>query len=96
MLKEAAVPNCGLGHGTVPKQPVASLVLDEFSEFPNTFECLGVRKRQMASPVLAMMDEFEGNLGCSIARKTIKGINQYQRILMFPWPLRKPLAQKET
>lgn len=79
MLKEAAVPNHGLGHGTVPKQPVASPMPDELSDFPNIFGCLGVGKKQMASPVLAMSDGFESNLGCSIALKTIKSTNQYQR-----------------
>jgi len=78
MLKEAAVPNRGLGHGTVPKQPVASPVSDGFSEFSNTFGCRGVKKRRMASLMLAMLDEPESNLGCSIALKTIKSINQYQ------------------
>jgi hypothetical protein len=64
MLKEAAVPDRGLGHGTVPKQPVAS-------------------------PVLAMLDELEINLGCSIALKVIKRIDQYQRNLDVPGPLRR-------
>lgn len=71
MLKEAAAPNRGLGHGTVPKQPVAS-------------------------PVLAMMDELESNLGCSIALKAIKRIDQYQGNFDVSGPPRRFQDQKKT
>jgi len=71
MLKEAEVPNRGLGHGTVPKQPVAS-------------------------PVRGMLDELESNLGCSIALKAIKRIDQYQRNFDVPGPPRRFQESEKT
>jgi hypothetical protein len=71
VLKEAAAPDRGLGHGTAPKQPVAS-------------------------PVLAMLDELESNLGCSIALTAIKSIDQYQRNFDVPGPPRRSQDQKKT
>jgi len=96
MLKEAAVPNRGLGHGMAPKQPVASPVPDGLSWTPNTYGCQESVKTQMASLVLEMLEGLENNLGCLIALKTIKSINQYRWNFDVPRLPRKPVEWKKT